>query len=56
MIATDLFRRSDVWLIDIGLEASLEEGAMCRYGWLPRSTLLLLLNGRATRLHFGHDA
>ena len=28
MIATDLFRRTDVWLVDIGLEASLEEGAM----------------------------
>jgi hypothetical protein len=28
VIATDLFRRTDVWLVDIGLEASLEEGAM----------------------------
>ena len=28
MIATDLFRRTRVWLVDIGLEASLEEGAM----------------------------
>ena len=28
VIATDLFRRTRVWLVDIGLEASLEEGAM----------------------------
>ena len=28
VIATDLFRRTDVWLVDTGLEASLEEGAM----------------------------
>jgi hypothetical protein len=28
VIATDLFRRTGVWLVDIGLEASLEEGAM----------------------------
>src|SRR5437763_15563544 len=28
VIATDLFRRTDVWLVDIGLEASLEEGTM----------------------------
>ena len=28
VIATDLFRRTDVWLVDIGLEAALEEGAM----------------------------
>ena len=28
MIATDPFRRTDVWLVDIELEASLEEGAM----------------------------
>jgi hypothetical protein len=28
VIATDLCRRTDVWLVDIGLEASLEEGAM----------------------------
>jgi hypothetical protein len=27
VIATDLFRRTRVWLVDIGLEASLEEGA-----------------------------
>jgi hypothetical protein len=28
LVATDLFRRTDVWLVDIGLEASLEEGAI----------------------------
>jgi hypothetical protein len=28
LIATDIFRRSDVWVVDLGLEASLEEGAM----------------------------
>jgi hypothetical protein len=28
VIATDLLRRTRVWLVDIGLEASLEEGAM----------------------------
>jgi hypothetical protein len=28
ILSTDLFRRTDVWLVDIGLEASLEEGAM----------------------------
>jgi hypothetical protein len=28
VIATDLFRRTDVWLVDIGLEASLEGRAM----------------------------
>jgi hypothetical protein len=28
VIATDPFRRTYVWLVDIGLEASLEEGAM----------------------------
>ena len=28
LIATDLIRRSDVWLVDLGLEASLEQGAV----------------------------
>jgi hypothetical protein len=28
LIATDLFRRNQVWLVDIGLEASMPEGAM----------------------------
>jgi len=28
VIATDLFRRTRVWLVDIGLEASLKEGVM----------------------------
>jgi hypothetical protein len=28
LIATDLFRRSEVWLVDIGLESSVPDGAM----------------------------
>jgi hypothetical protein len=28
LIATDLFRRSEVWLVDMGLESSMPEGAM----------------------------
>jgi hypothetical protein len=28
LIATDLFRRTEVWLVDLGLESSTPEGAM----------------------------
>ncbi|MBX9823670.1 MAG: hypothetical protein K2Y27_01625 [Xanthobacteraceae bacterium] len=28
LVATDLFRRNQVWLVDIGLEASITEGAV----------------------------
>jgi hypothetical protein len=28
LVATDLFRRTEVWLVDIGLESSMPEGAM----------------------------
>jgi hypothetical protein len=46
ILRTDLFRRTDVWLVDIGLEASLEEGAMMAtrlytpssFRWQPAST------------------